>query len=203
MKRVLSLIFSIIIYLVLVGPVIAAALIVVVFVDIAYSPSQWRDVECEQRKVFAEKVSPDGAWVARLFRNVCGGGFGTGYVDFTVEIARPDEPPPRVQAANAVFEMVDDGDDKPKPMTLRWLDEKKLEIAIPNGARAGRQQETYANLAISYRYLNDDPIERACIQRWRSLRIDEQVHRSMSPKENMTAFLAQCHTEPAGPSDHE
>ena len=203
MKRALSLVFSVIIYLVLVGPVIVAALIVVVIVDIAYSPSKWRDVECEQRKVFAEEISPDGARAARLYQNVCGGGFGTGYVDFTVEIARPDERPPRVQAADAVFEMADDGDDKPEPMTLRWLDEKKLEIAIPTGVRAGRQQETYENLTISYRYLNDDPIERACIQRWRSLPINEQVHQSMSPKENMTAFLAQCHAEPAAPNDHE
>jgi hypothetical protein len=150
---------------------------------------------CDQRQVFAEAESPDGAWVARFYQNACGGGMGTGYVDDTVEITRPGEPPQPVPTTGVVFEMNDYFYDQPKPMTLRWLDDRRLEVTIPNDAWAGRQQETHENLAISYRYLNDDPIERACLKQWHLLPIDEQVRRSMSPKENIKIFLAQCHAE--------
>jgi hypothetical protein len=97
---------------------------------------------CEQRQVFAEAVSVDGSWVARFYQNVCGGGFGTTYVDDTVEIARPNEAAPPVPTVGVVFEMMDHFyfDDQPKPMALRWLNASELEVTIPNDAWAVRNR---------------------------------------------------------------
>jgi hypothetical protein len=152
---------------------------------------------CEQRQIFAEAGSPDGAWVARFYQNVCGGGFGTTYVDDTVEIARPNDAPHPVPAVGVVFEMSDSFYDKPKPMTLRWLNVRELEVTIPNDAWTGAQQSTFDDLFISYKYISDDPVERACLKQWRSLSTDEMVRRSSSATENMKVFLARCHTESA------
>ena len=152
---------------------------------------------CDRRQVFAEAGSPDGAWVARFYQNGCGGGFGTSYVDDTVEIARSDEAPQPVPVVGVVFEMSDSFYDKPKSMTLRWLNLRELKVTIPNDAWTGAQQTTFDNLLISYRYIPDDPIERACLKQWRSLSTDEMVRRSSSATENMEVFLARCRTESA------
>jgi hypothetical protein len=147
---------------------------------------------CEQRQVFAEAPSPDGSWTARFYQNVCGGGFGTTYVDDTVEIARPDETPHSVPTVGVVFEMKDPSCGKPRPMALKWLNARELEVTIPNDTWAGTQQSSFADLVISYRYTPDDPVERACLKQWRTLITDEIARRNLSPTENMKAFLSQC-----------
>jgi hypothetical protein len=147
---------------------------------------------CEQRQVFAEVPSPDGSWTARFYQNVCGGGFGTTYVDDSVEIARPDEAPHPLPTVGVVFEMHDRYYSQPRPMALQWLSAQELEITIPNDVAAGTQQSTFGDLAISYKYTPDDPIERACLKQWRALPTDEMVRRSQSPTENQKAFLAGC-----------
>ena len=152
---------------------------------------------CEQRQVFAEAVSPDGSWVARFYQNACGRGFGTDYVDDTVEVARPNEAAHPVPTVGVVFEMQDHFYDQPKPMALRWLNTNEIEITIPNDTWASTQQSTFGDLVISYRYTPDDPIERACLKQWRTLPTDEMVRRSSSATENMKAFLARCHAESA------
>jgi hypothetical protein len=152
---------------------------------------------CEQRQVFAEAVSPDGSWVARFYQNVCGGGFGTTYIDDTVEVARPNEAAHPVPTVGVVFEMQDHFYDQPKPMALRWLSAREIEVTIPNDAWAGTQQSTFGDLVISYRYTPDDPIERTCLKQWRTLPTEEMVRRSLSANENLKAFLARCHAESA------
>ncbi len=145
---------------------------------------------CEQHQVFAEAVFLDGSWVARFYQNVCGE-FGT-YVDDTVEIARPNEAAPHVPTVGVVvFEMMD----QPGPMALRWLNARELEVTIPNDVWAGGQQSSFADLTISYRYIPDDPVERACLKQWRSVPIEEMVRRSSSATENGKAFLARCVAE--------
>jgi hypothetical protein len=153
---------------------------------------------CEQRQVFAEAISPDGAWVARFYQNVCGGGFGTTYVDDTVEVTRHDEAAHPVPTVGVVFEMKDYFYDQPKPMALRWPNAREIEVTIPNDAWAGTQQSNFDNLVISYRYVPDDPIERACLKQWRTVPTDEMVRRSSSATEKIKAFLVRCHAE-SGP----
>jgi hypothetical protein len=148
---------------------------------------------CEQRQVFAEAVSPDGLWIARFYENICGGGFGTTYVDETVEVTHPNEAAHPSPSVGVVFEMMHKFDDQPKPMALKWLSARDLEVTIPNDASAGIQRSTFADLVISYRYIADDPVERACLKQWRTLPTDEMVRRSSSATENMKAFLARCH----------
>ena len=150
---------------------------------------------CEQRQVFAETPSPDSSWTARFYQNICGGGFGTTYVDDTVEIVRPNEAPHPLPTVGVVFEMEDPAYGQPRPMALKWLSERELEVTIPNNANAGTQQSTFADIAISYRYAPDDPIERACLKQWRALPTDETVRRNLSLTENMKAFLARCQGE--------
>jgi hypothetical protein len=147
---------------------------------------------CEQRQVFAEAPSSDGSWTARFYLNVCGGGFGTTYVDDTVEIARPNEAPHPLPTIGVVFEMHDPSSGQPRPMALKWLGARELEITVPNDVAAGTQQSAFADLAVSYRYVPDDPIERACLKQWRTLPTDELLRRSQSSTENMKVFLTEC-----------
>lgn len=150
---------------------------------------------CEQRRAFAEAPSPDGLWTARFYQNVCGGGFGTTYVDDTVEIARPNEAPHPLPTVGVAFEMHDPSYGQPRPMALKWLSARELEITIPNDASAGMQRSTFGDFAISYKYTPDDPVERACLKQWRAFPTDEMVRRSSSATENMQAFLAKCEAE--------
>ena len=124
-------------------------------------------VPCEQRQAFTEAASPDGSWIARAYENVCGGGFGTTYVDDTVEIARPDGPGHPEPTDGVVFQM-EYSYNRPRPIALKWLNERQIEVTIPNDAWAGTQQLAFADIIISYRYIGDDPVERACIKQWRA-----------------------------------
>ena len=150
--------------------------------------------ECEPRQVFAEAVSPDGSWTARFSRNVWCGGLVTA-VDDTVEIVRPNEMSQSLPTVGVVFGMDDPTYGRPRPMALKWLSTKELEITIPNDAWVARQQSTLADIAISYKYTPDDPTERACLKRWRALPTDEMVRRMQSRTDDARAFLAKCEAD--------
>jgi hypothetical protein len=147
---------------------------------------------CAPRQVFVDARSPDGAWVARGYKNMCWAGFVT-TLDDTVGIARPNEPEHPQPNAGVVFAMDDSAYENPSPLALRWLDAKQLEITIPNHAWAGKQQSAFADVTISYKYVPDDPVERTCLKRWRALPTEEMVRRNPSATENIKAFLIQCH----------
>jgi hypothetical protein len=148
---------------------------------------------CEQRDVLGQAVSPDGAWVATVYYNVCTlGPFAT--VSDTVEITRPSEKPTSVPSPATVFGMDDHYDDS-KPISGTWIGPRNLEITIPNDAAAGKQDSTFADIIISYKYVPDDPAERACLKQWRSLPTNEMVRRSFSPTENIKSFLSKCKAE--------
>ena len=83
--------------------------------------------------------------------------------------------------------------DVQKPLAVTWTRQRNLEITIPNDAWAGKQQLAFADVIISYKYVPDDPVERACLKRWRSLPVEEMVRRSSSPSENISSFRASCH----------
>jgi len=167
------------------------------FLGVRYWVFAFGNAVCE-RQVFAEAVSPDGSWIARFYENVCGGGLGTTYVGETVEVARPDEDAHPLPTVGVVFEMEHKFDDQPKSRTLNWLSSREIEVTIPNDAWAGTQRSAFADLIISYKYVGDDPVERACLREWRTLPTDEMVRRSSSLTENMDAFLARCHAD-SGP----
>jgi len=154
-----------------------------------------RGPECEERQAFAESASPDGTWVARFYNNVCGGGLGTTSVFDTVEISHSNDPLRPLPTAGVVFGMDDHPYDQPKPSALKWLSARQLEITIPNDASFGRQDTNFSDVTIIYKYVPDDPIERACLKRWRSLPTEEMVRRNFSLTENIKAFLAKCHAD--------
>jgi hypothetical protein len=149
---------------------------------------------CEQREVLGQAVSPDGAWVATVYYNVCAPGPLVTAVSDTVEIARPSEKPTPVPSPATVFGMDDHYEDS-KPISAAWIGPRNLEITIPNDAAAGKQDTTFADVTISYKYIPDDPAERVCLKQWRSLPTQERVRRSFSPTENIKAFLSRCKAE--------
>jgi len=147
---------------------------------------------CDERKMLSKAVSPDGAWVATVYNNICSdGGFVTMISD-TVEITRPGEPAAPIPNAGVVFGMDDHPFDVEKALSVKWIAERGLEITVPNDASAGTQDSTYADLTISYKYVPDDPVERGCLKQWRSLPTDEMVRRSFTPADNLNAFLTRC-----------
>jgi hypothetical protein len=149
---------------------------------------------CEQRKVLAQAASPDGAWVATVYYNVCALGPLVTAVSDTVEVARPNEKPTPVPSPATVFGMDDYYDDN-KPISVAWIGPRNLEITIPNDASAGKQDSAFADITISYKYMPDDPVERACLKQWRSLPVEEMVRRNSSSAENIKAFLSKCKAE--------
>jgi hypothetical protein len=150
---------------------------------------------CEQRKVLARATSPDGAWVATIYNNICSDGAFVTTIDDTVEITRPEEKASPVPSNGTVFGMDDRPFDIEKPLAVTWTGPRGLEVTIPNDAWAGKQASAFADVVISYKYVPDDPIERACLKQWRSLPTEEMVRRSLMPSENIKVFLATCHTE--------
>jgi hypothetical protein len=76
------------------------------------------------------------------------------------------------------------------PRTVTWNGPRNLEITIPNDARSGRQDRTYRDIIISYRYVPDDPIQRACINEWRD-RDSRRPARDTTPHDR-AAFLEHC-----------
>jgi hypothetical protein len=150
---------------------------------------------CEQRKVLAQALSPDGAWVATIYNNICSDGWFVTTISDTVEISRPDEKASSVPSRGTVFGMDDSPYGVDKPFALAWKGMRIIEVTIPNDAWAGKQDEAFDDVDIIYRYIPDDPVERACLKQWRSLPTEEMVRRSSSPTENIKSFLAQCHAE--------
>jgi hypothetical protein len=146
---------------------------------------------CEQRKVLGQAVSPDGAWTATVYYNICTLGPFVTVVSDTVEVLRPNEKPTPVPSPATVFGM-DDRYDESKPISATWIGLRNLEITIPNDAWAGKQDSAFADVAISYRYVPDDPVERACLKQWRSLPTEEMVRRNLSSTENIKSFLLKC-----------
>jgi hypothetical protein len=145
--------------------------------------------------MLAQAPSPDGAWIAAIYNNICSdGGFVT-TIDDTVEITRPGDQPSPMPSAGVVFGMDDRPYDTQKPLAVTWLDRRSLEVTIPNDASAGKQELSYADVIITYKYVPDDPVERACLKQWRFLPTQEQVRRSQLPTENIRAFLSTCKAE--------
>jgi len=94
---------------------------------------------CEQRQVLSQAISPDGAWVATLYNNICSDGAFVTTIGDTVEITRPNEPAtPMPAAGSTVFGMADPPYGVPKPLAVRWTAQRSLEITIPNGLSPGQ-----------------------------------------------------------------
>jgi hypothetical protein len=151
--------------------------------------SSFPPANCEQRKELMRAPSPDGAWVASFYYNVCSdGGFVTSYSD-TVELARPNDPPTPGPTRGLVFGMDHDRDDVPRGLT--WTAPRRLAITIPNEAWIGGQNTSYRDVTIFYTYVPDDPVERACRNEWLSIPVVERDHRSQTPGER-ESFFAHC-----------
>jgi hypothetical protein len=156
----------------------------------------FRPPNCEQRQVLSQAMSPDGAWVATLYNNICSDGAFVTEISDSVEVTRPNEPAtPMPVAGRTVFGMDDRPFDVPKPLAVRWTAQRSLEITIPNDALVGKQEVAFADITISYKYVPDDPAERACLKKWYSQPTEEQVRRMLSPTENLKVFLAKCRAE--------
>lgn len=143
----------------------------------------------------ARAPSPDGLWIAAVYDSSwTDGGFVTTFTE-TVEIARPDEKASSCPSAGTVFAM--DAIDPHEPIALIWTGPRSLEITIPNDADVGTQTSAFEDLGISYKYVPDDPIERACWKQWRSLPSEEVVRLMSGPAaaENFDMFFAKCHAE--------
>jgi hypothetical protein len=174
-----------------VASVAASALILFVII---YPTSQ--PPGCDERKILTRAISVGGAWAATLFENICSdGGFVT-YASNTVEIARPDAKMSPMPSDATAFAMESDADQR--PLALAWTGPRRLEITLPNEVRVGLNRSSFADATVIYKYVPDDPVERACLKQWRALPGDEIVRRSLSASENLTVFLAKCHAA-AGP----
>jgi hypothetical protein len=152
---------------------------------------------CDQRKALARATSPDGTWVASIYNNICSDGGFVITIDDTVEITRPNEDASPIPSTGTVFGMDDHPLDVQTPLAVMWTGQRNLEVTIPNDAWAGKQESAFADVIISYKYVPDDPVERACLKQWRSLPSEEMVRRSLSPTDNVEAFLANCHAKGA------
>ena len=148
---------------------------------------------CEQRNLLARAASPDGGWVASIYTNICSDGAFVTVISDTVEIARSNEEDSPIPSTGTVFGMDDHPFNVQKPLAVTWTGRRDLEITIPNDAWAGKQELAFADVIISYKYVPDDPVERACLKQWRSLPVEETVRRNSSPSENINAFRANCH----------
>jgi hypothetical protein len=161
---------------------------------------------CEQRQVLSQAISPDGAWVATIYNSVCSDGVFVTTITDTVEMTRPNDPAtPMPAAGRTVFSMDDHPYGVPKPLAARWTAQRSLEVTIPNYALlgihlVGKQEGAFADITISYKFIPDDPAERACLKKWYSQPTDEQVRRMLSPNENLKVFVAKCRAE-GGPHE--
>jgi hypothetical protein len=152
---------------------------------------------CEQRKELASAVSPDGAWVASITDNICSDGlFVTTYTD-EVELRRSDEPMAPFPSRQGVFALDNAGSPR-EPLAVTWLGPRSLEITIPNEAWIGRQETGFRGVTISYRYVPDDPLQRACAKQLHALIADERFR-----TKNLTRaeFFARCRAASEQPTD--
>lgn len=147
--------------------------------------------DCELHNALSRAPSPDGKWVATFFDNVCGAGFVTNSFS-SVELTLPNEPnsrdPSDVRTVFAMDDLVD-----PKIAAVTWTGSRTLQVTIPNDAWIGEQKSTFADVAISYKYVPDDPIERECLNRLRSLSIKKTYEELQ--KQDRDADMARCRAE--------
>src|SRR3954464_13288314 len=73
---------------------------------------------CEPRQIKSEVSSSDGAWIATAYSDVCIAGPWTTIYSDSVEIRRPQDPPPRVPG-KSVFGKDHDANDP--PLTVIWI----------------------------------------------------------------------------------
>ena len=177
--------------------VLAAAAVLVCYtvLPLGFILMSLRAPGCEQRKMLAQAPSPDGVWVAAIYNNICSDGAFVTTIDDTVEITPLDEQPSPVPSTGVVFGMDDFPSDTQKPLAVTWLGPRSLEVTIPNDASAGKQEFAYADVAITYKYVPDDPVERSCLKQWRSMPTEEMLRRNQSPTDNIRAFLLRCKAE--------
>jgi hypothetical protein len=144
--------------------------------------------DCELHEALSRGASPDGTWVAIFFDNVCAAGFVT--IAFSsVELMRPNETNSRnPSTARTVFSM--DGFVDPKVAAVTWTGPRTLQVTISNDAWVGTQESAFADVTISYKYMPDDPIERACLNRMRSLSANE-----LQKLGTRDAYIARCRAE--------
>jgi hypothetical protein len=150
--------------------------------------SSFGSANCELRKELARTPSPDGAWIASIYSNICSdGGLTTWYFD-TVELARPHDPPTPEPSRGKVFGM-DHGRDE-DIREVNWTGPRTLEVTIPNASLIGTQRSDYRGVTISYKYVPDDPIERACWNQWWSLPDMDRIRGDV--RVNMDNFFPRC-----------
>ncbi len=145
--------------------------------------------------MLARATSPDAVWVATAYDSSwTDGGFVTTFTA-TVEITRPDEKTSPCPSDGTVFTM--DAVPFHGPMTVSWTGPRNLDVTIPNDAWIYRQEPAFADVAIAYKYVPDDPIERACWKKWRSLPSDQMLKRRSGPDavENSKMFFVRCRAE--------
>jgi hypothetical protein len=146
--------------------------------------------DCELHEPRSRATSPDGKWVATFFDNVCGAGFVT-IVFSSVELAPANEMNSRNPSTPNVFEMDDFAD--PKIAAVTWTGPRALQITVPNNAWIDEQESTFAGVTISYKYVPDDPIERARINRLYCSSIKETYEKQH--EEPTPAYIARCGAE--------
>jgi hypothetical protein len=159
-------------------------LIVMIFLPVTARAAE----DCELHEALSRATSPDGAWVAIFFDNVCAAGWVTNAFS-SVEIMRPDETNSRDPSiARTVFEMDDFADRKIAAVT--WTGSRTLQVTIPNDAWVDAQETAFGDVTISYKYVPDDPAERMCLIRMRSLSIEQM--QKLGPRD---AYIARCRAE--------
>ena len=147
---------------------------------------------CEPREIKSEVSSPDGAWIATAYSDVCIAGPWTTVYSDSVEIRRPQDPPPRLPG-NSVFGKQHDVNDP--PLAVTWIAPRILEIKLPNLSSIGKQQAEFADVAIVYRYVPDDPVDRICSKRWSAVMSD--IRMLDRPRPDRDAFFAACRGAPS------
>lgn len=148
---------------------------------------------CEPRQVHAETTSTDGAWTATSYTDTCVQGPFTTVVYDSVEIHGAHEPAQRAPK-KAVF--AKDHYTNDPPLTVTWIAPRILEIKLPNLSSIGKQQTEFADVAIVYRYVPDDPVDRICSKRWSAVMSDT---RSLErPQPDRATFFAACRGTASG-----
>jgi hypothetical protein len=107
-------------------PVVSARLIVALSLLLAFCLLEGCSRKCE-RLSSATAISPDGIWIASAHADSCGGGFGSGYTSNTVDVRRSNN------SGELMTVLSPEGQWEPTQLAqLRWLDNTKLEIQVPN-----------------------------------------------------------------------
>jgi hypothetical protein len=149
---------------------------------------------CQSRETTTEAVSPDGAWIATAYANICiVSPWATSYSE-SVEV-RSSQEPPSPTPKRPVFGKESVLNDPPP--TVTWLAPRILQITIPNLSRIGPQKTEFSDISIVYRYVPDDPVDRICWNRWLDWTTD--IRSLDGPNLSREDFFARCRGTPAGP----